>query len=289
MTRAVSAGALVFYVLGLLVTFGLRAVLHRRRTGSWGMHGISGWPLTLPWWGGALFVLAIVLGLAAPASHLLGGVEAPDELVDLWPVGVVTAVIGLGIIVTAQADMGSSWAVGVDGDAPPTALVVTGLFRIVRNPVFSGMIVAHTGMLLMVPTAVSVASLLCLVAAVEIQVRVLEEPYLLGAHGEDYVRYASRAGRLLPFVGRLDGRSLEDRRTSQPEERGRHPARPLDEHPSRKDPHVQPHARRGAASCCATRRAAGPGPAAASYPVRRLHRRPRARGGGRHDGGRDQP
>jgi protein-S-isoprenylcysteine O-methyltransferase Ste14 len=203
-STAVAGGALLLYLAGLVVTFGLRAVIHRRRTGSSGMHGISGRPFTLPWWGGALFVLAIVMGLAAPALQLLDLVAVPEALVDLWPVGLVAAATGLGIVLASQANMGSSWAVGVDDDAPPTALVTTGLFRVVRNPVFSGMLVAQTGMLIMVPTGVSLASLLCLVAAVEIQVRVIEEPYLIASHDEEYLRYARRTGRLVPGAGRLD-------------------------------------------------------------------------------------
>jgi hypothetical protein len=43
--------ALVLYVVALVVLFGVRPWLCRRRTGSAGCHGISGTPATAAWWG----------------------------------------------------------------------------------------------------------------------------------------------------------------------------------------------------------------------------------------------
>ena len=42
-----------------------------------------------------------------------------------------------------------------------------------------------------------------LLAALELQVRVVEEPHLLRAHGGAYASYAARVGRFVPGVGRL--------------------------------------------------------------------------------------
>ena len=53
------------------------------------------------------------------------------------------------------------------------------------------------------PTWISAAALVALVAAVELQVRAVEEPYLLHQHGSDYVDYAARTGRFVPGVGRI--------------------------------------------------------------------------------------
>ena len=39
--------------------------------------------------------------------------------------------------------------------------------------------------------------------ALEIQVRLVEEPYLLAIHGEAYRAYAAVTGRFVPGVGRL--------------------------------------------------------------------------------------
>ncbi|MET9817325.1 MULTISPECIES: hypothetical protein [unclassified Streptomyces] len=55
----------------------------------------------------------------------------------------------------------------------------------------------------MVPNILALASLLALIVAVELQVRVVEEPYLRTVHGPAYLEYRARAGRFVP--GRLRG------------------------------------------------------------------------------------
>ena len=45
-------------------------------------------------------------------------------------------------------------------------------------------------------------AVLLLVAAVQLQVRVVEEPYLRRVHGRVYRGYAARVGRFVPGLGR---------------------------------------------------------------------------------------
>jgi protein-S-isoprenylcysteine O-methyltransferase Ste14 len=45
------------------------------------------------------------------------------------------------------------------------------------------------------------AGLALLVAALEVQVRGVEEPYLRATHGASYRRYEQTAGRFLPGLG----------------------------------------------------------------------------------------
>ena len=54
--------AFVLYAVGLLLLFGLRTLVHRRRTGSSGFNRIAGTPAEVGWWASVLFVLAIVVG-----------------------------------------------------------------------------------------------------------------------------------------------------------------------------------------------------------------------------------
>ena len=72
-----------------------------------------------------------------------------------------------------------------------------------RDPIFSAMVPTVRGLTLLVSNAAAPASFLAFVAAVEPQVRLVEEPYLLRVHGEDYAGYASRVGRFMPGLGRL--------------------------------------------------------------------------------------
>ena len=50
------------------------------------------------------------------------------------------------------------------------------------------------------------AAALLLVVGIQLQVRLVEEPYLSRVHGVRYQAYAARAGRFLPGLGRLTHR-----------------------------------------------------------------------------------
>jgi len=98
--------------------------------------------------------------------------------------------------------MGASWRIGVD-ESERTDLVTGGPFAIVRNPIYSGVIPLVLGLMLLAPNPVTIAAFAALVAAFEIQVRLVEEPHLLRAHPDAYRDYASRVGRFVPGVGLL--------------------------------------------------------------------------------------
>jgi protein-S-isoprenylcysteine O-methyltransferase Ste14 len=199
--------ALALYLIVLLLAVGLRIWLQVRRSGTSGFRGISGRPGSLAWWGGVLFPAAVLLGLAAPLG-VLAGVTTPLDL-PAYPVvavaGLVLGVAGLVVVLLAQQTMGASWRIGVD-DSERTELVTAGLFGWVRNPIFTGMAAVSAGTVLMVPTPIAALAFACLVAAIQVQVRVVEEPYLARTHGEPCLSYAASAGRFLPGVGRLRGK-----------------------------------------------------------------------------------
>jgi protein-S-isoprenylcysteine O-methyltransferase Ste14 len=48
------------------------------------------------------------------------------------------------------------------------------------------------------------AAVAVLLVSIQVQVRAVEEPYLLRVHGPAYADYAARVGRFLPGVGRLN-------------------------------------------------------------------------------------
>lgn len=200
--------ALSAYALYLALAFGLRTAIQLRRTGSSGFEGVSGRPGSAEWWAGVLFGVAIAVGVAAPVLALLGAVEPVAALDATVAHAAGAALFGIGLAGTlaAQVAMGESWRIGVD-ESTTTELVTDGPFAFVRNPIFAAMLPASAGLALMVPSVVALAGLAALVVALELQVRVVEEPYLLRVHGARYARYAARVGRFLPLVGRLGASS----------------------------------------------------------------------------------
>jgi protein-S-isoprenylcysteine O-methyltransferase Ste14 len=207
-----TTAALVLYAVALVVLFGVRSWVQQRRTGSAGFHGISGGPAEAGWWGGVLFVVAMVLGLAGPLLAIIDVVTA-DPPAALQALGLMLALAGFTSTLAGQAGMGASWRIGVE-PTERTELVTAGAFRLARNPIFTAMTAAQLGVVMMVPTWVSVLALVALVVAVQIQVRVVEEPYLRRLHGAAYETYAARTGRFLPGVGRLPIRTGAERTPS---------------------------------------------------------------------------
>ncbi|HEX5763546.1 MAG TPA: isoprenylcysteine carboxylmethyltransferase family protein [Solirubrobacterales bacterium] len=198
--------ALALYGAWLVLAFGVRTVLQVRRTGSTGFRGVGPEAGALERLAAALFVAALAAGAAAPALALLDLVEpiaALDGLVA-HAIGVALAVAGIFATFVAQMAMGDAWRIGVQ-PGERTELVTDGPFAFVRNPIFAAMIPTALGLALMVPSAVALLGLLAFVVALELQVRLVEEPYLLRSHGEAYAEYAARVGRFVPGLGLLRG------------------------------------------------------------------------------------
>ncbi len=201
-----AAAALVLYAVSLTVTLGVRVVVQVRRTGSTGLHGLAPDASPLERLAGVLFVLALAMGAAAPTLALLGAVEPVPALDGALgnAIGIVLAIAGIGLTFAAQLAMGDSWRVGVD-PGERTELVTGGPFELVRNPIYSAMLPTVFGLVLMVPSVVAIAAFLTLLVALEMQVRLVEEPYLLQVYGDEYRSYASRVGRFVPGLGAMHG------------------------------------------------------------------------------------
>jgi protein-S-isoprenylcysteine O-methyltransferase Ste14 len=187
----------------VLVSF-VRGAIQYRRTGSSPVR-LRDRPGSAQWWARLVSTVGVVLAVAAPLSELAGLAAFPplDQPLVRWA-GVIFVLAGIAITVGSQIAMGGSWRADVDPDAR-TELVTSGPFRFVRNPVFTGSGVTVIGLALVVPNVVSLLMLVAFLAGLEIQVRLVEEPYLLRVHGEAYRAYAARTGRFVPGVGRFRG------------------------------------------------------------------------------------
>ena len=197
-----TVAALALFALYLAMAFGLRTWVQWRRTGDTGFRGVSGRPGSPEWWAGVLFVLALVAGFLGPVMALAG--LAPLPLLDATPLqatGAVITVVGIAATYLTQVDMGTNWRIGVQA-GERTDLVTTGAFALVRNPIFTAMAITGLGLALMVPNVVALSGVVLLVVALELQVRVVEEPYLLSTHGARYAHYTAGTGRFLPGIGR---------------------------------------------------------------------------------------
>ncbi len=194
--------ALLLYAAFIALAFVWRGVIQYRRTGDHGYRGLSGAPGSAAWWGGALFAIALALSFAAPIAELSGLAARFALPPAAGLLGLAAMGLGAAATLVAQLQMGASWRVGV-GEHERTALVMHGLFAWMRNPIFSAMGLALVGLALAVPNLLSWLALPAALVAIELQVRVVEEPYLSRMQGEAYRAYARRVGRFVPGLGRL--------------------------------------------------------------------------------------
>jgi protein-S-isoprenylcysteine O-methyltransferase Ste14 len=197
---------LVAFVVTLLVWPVVRL---RRETGAWAItlhrDDTPGQRV------GATAFLAVQVGVVAlAAAYAVGGPGA----VGAWAVGarlvwsgIGLGVAGLALVAVAQRQMGDSFRIGID--AQPTPLVERGLFRVVRNPIYTGIGILLTSVVLIVPGPWSLALWLVALLAIGWHTR-LEERHLLALHGDAYRRYAENTGRFLPGVGLLRSARRED-------------------------------------------------------------------------------
>jgi protein-S-isoprenylcysteine O-methyltransferase Ste14 len=187
-----------------LLAFGLRMIVQLRRTGSTGFKSLRGVSGAAEWICGLGFAAAVVLctaGLVLQLAGALAPVGALDgDLANI--LGVVLASLGIIITVVTQFAMGDAWRIGVD-PSERTELVTDGPFSEVRNPIFAAMIPSFAGIALLAPNVVTIAGAILLIVVLELQTRLVEEPYLSKVHGEQYAAYAARVGRFLPGFGRL--------------------------------------------------------------------------------------
>lgn len=193
--------ALGIYCAGLVLAFGYRSVAQYARTGSTGWAGIRRDAAAVERLAAVLFVAALIGGITGLvlAANSVG--PTADLTTSVSVLGLVVETVGLVVLIVAQDGMGDAWRIGVDPDEH-TELVTSGLFALVRNPIFTAMIAAQAGAVIVAPNLVGALALGALVIAIQLQVRVVEEPYLLRTH-PTYAEYAARVGRFVPGIGRL--------------------------------------------------------------------------------------
>jgi protein-S-isoprenylcysteine O-methyltransferase Ste14 len=194
--------ALVLLAAWLLLVAGVPTLVRLRRTGTASAPRVRDRPGSPQWWARLLSTLGFAAAVAAPLAELAG--LDPIPILDQTPLraaGAVLVVVGIAATLAAQLAMGAAWRPDVDPQAR-TALVTSGPFRLVRNPSFTATAATAAGLALLVPNLVAAAMLVAFVTALQLQVRLVEEPYLHRVHGGAYDRYAARTGRFLPWIGR---------------------------------------------------------------------------------------
>jgi protein-S-isoprenylcysteine O-methyltransferase Ste14 len=196
--------ALALCALFFAVDVVWRSYVYQRSTGSMRVPGRNAGLKPADLIGGAVAfagMTATVTGVVLAATERLGPVRHLD-FTGARVAGTVLALIGIGMVAAAQSGMGASWRPTVDY-TERTELVQTGLFAVIRNPIFTFIIVTFAGVALMAPNVVTLAGVVAIALGIALHVRRVEEPYLRWAHCDSYRDYTARVGRFIPGIGRI--------------------------------------------------------------------------------------
>jgi protein-S-isoprenylcysteine O-methyltransferase Ste14 len=99
------------------------------------------------------------------------------------------------VVAISYLEMGASWRIGIDQRAPG-ALVISGLYRRSRNPIYLAADLFIAGSFLLNPTLAGLIYLLLTPVVLHSQIR-REEAFLQAVHGQIYAVYAAATPRYL--------------------------------------------------------------------------------------------
>jgi len=143
---------------------------------------------------GTRVVLALVV-LGVLRLRLLR--DHPTHARWLAVVGLVLFLLGVGIAIWARVHLGRNWGTPMSQKDEPE-LVTTGPYRWVRNPIYSGVILAGIGTALAVNVYLLVV--VALVGSYFVYSAFMEEHFLEQRLPAQYPPYKHATKRLIPFV-----------------------------------------------------------------------------------------
>ncbi len=151
----------------------------RRVAISWGLVAVQ-----------AILFLLVVAGAFATGV----GPRIPSSLVA----GAAIVVLGSVVLVWAARDLGAALTpLPLPNGAGLTA---HGVYRFVRHPIYTGVVLACLGVAAGSGTVLAYAAVVAVAVFFEGKTR-LEERWLVGAY-DGYVNYAERTGKFLPGIGK---------------------------------------------------------------------------------------
>jgi protein-S-isoprenylcysteine O-methyltransferase Ste14 len=129
----------------------------------------------------------------------VGALRGHNLNTDPWRagVGLLMFAAGLGFAIWARVHIGRNWGTPMSQKEEPE-LVTSGPYRLVRHPIYSGILVAATG------TAVALSWLWLIVVALAamyfIYSATVEERYLTEQFSDAYPKYKHSTKMLVPFI-----------------------------------------------------------------------------------------
>lgn len=153
-----------------------------------------------------MFARALLAFLALPG--MVAGV-IPLVLASVDPVkqplvvpGVTLVVLGLVLLLWCVRDFYVAGKGTLAPWDPPARLVVVGLYRYTRNPMYVSVVTLLAGWAVFFASPLLATYTLIVAAVFHIRVRRFEEPWLAARYGAEWVAYCAATSRWLPHLNR---------------------------------------------------------------------------------------
>ena len=142
--------------------------------------------------------IGFLVPLVWVASPVLSFADYPLRVTPFFA-GTVLLVVGLWLFYRAHADLGKFWSITLEV-RENHRLISHGVYRRVRHPMYSALLLYSAGQALAVPNWVAGPSYLVsfgILFAFRVHA---EEQMMVAAFGDEYLSYMARTKRLLPRV-----------------------------------------------------------------------------------------
>jgi len=121
----------------------------------------------------------------------------PDSIV-VSIAGTIITIFALGFAIWARPHLGTNWS-GQPIIRMDHKLIRTGPYKIVRNPIYTGILIEFVGTAIVIGKFWAIIAILILFIAFFMKIR-MEEKFLLEEFGEAYLKYKKEVKSLIPFI-----------------------------------------------------------------------------------------
>ena len=143
-----------------------------------------------------VFLILVILLSRFETGFLLLRVLPDSSLAGIT--GIVLTVAGLGFSGWARYHLGRFWSSMVEIKVGHQ-LIRTGPYRIVRNPMYTGILIAFTGAVIAIGFLFAFIALIVGIVSITVKIKA-EEEILTEKFGEEYLQYKREVKALIPFI-----------------------------------------------------------------------------------------
>ncbi|HUO50096.1 MAG TPA: isoprenylcysteine carboxylmethyltransferase family protein [Candidatus Paceibacterota bacterium] len=153
------------------------------------------------WWWLRIAAICIVFGWLwgtsrwGKALHYVGFFSGPTREI-LAPIGALLTILGIGIAIWARVHLGRNWS-PVPTLKEEHELVTSGPYKLIRHPIYTGILLAAFGSAIVTPTWLIVFVIILVMFVWRVHV---EERLMLQQFPTQYPEYKKRTWALIPYV-----------------------------------------------------------------------------------------